>query len=130
MKNCERCGMYLGEVHSLTKYCRACKDIVDHERKIEWAKNGGKVNYGETSCEWCGKPMVKRSRTQKYHKECQPAAYRQVQRDRKARQPKPGGYGKKSKEPKIKSVQEVTREAEKMGMSYGELSLLMAQGKI
>lgn len=42
----------------------------------------------------------------------------------------PGGYNKKKDEPKVKSIKDVNREAEKMGLSYGKLSLLMAQGKI
>lgn len=129
-KYCERCGMYMGEVHSLTRYCKACKFEVDQQRRTEWAKAGGKVERGPATCEWCGKPMIKRSSTQKYHQECRKAAYRKVQNDRKSRHAMPGGYNKKKDEPKVKSIKDVNREAEKMGLSYGKLSLLMAQGKI
>lgn len=132
LKYCERCGVLLGYVRSTKKYCSVCRCDVDRERQKRYKAIKEKQNYGIVRCEWCYKPMVKLSKTQKYHKECKPDAYAAKRKERnRSRQAMPGGYGKgpEKKESKVMSVAEMAKVADSMGLSYGELSLKMSQGK-
>lgn len=135
LKYCERCGIFMGAVVHNKRYCAECKRKAECERKKK-SKEAHKVhvNYGVTSCEFCGKPMVKRSKTQKYHTECQKEAYALRQAEYKAvknvkRRAKLEGYNKQ-KDPKKLSVADVSRMADKAGVSYGQMSLQMMQSKI
>lgn len=125
----------MGAVAHNKKYCAECKRKTESERKKK-SKEAHKthVNYGITNCDFCGKPMVKRSKTQKYHAECQKEAYAIKRAEYKAakkvkRQAKPEGYNKQKDSKKL-SVADVTRMADKAGVSYGKMSLQIMQSKI
>lgn len=73
IKYCERCGAFLGRVNPRKKYCTQCKRDVSCEQKRARRKalsSGRGFAPVKTVCQWCGKPMIKMSAAQKYHKDC------------------------------------------------------------
>ena len=73
IKYCERCGLFLGMVNPRKKYCTQCKRDVSCEQKRARRKalsSGRGFTPVKTVCQWCGKPMIKTSAAQKYHKDC------------------------------------------------------------
>ena len=74
-KYCERCGLYLGVVRPTRRYCSECKRKVDKERHREREKSGVIFKPKNAFCAYCGKPMLKRVASQKYHSGCAKKAY-------------------------------------------------------
>lgn len=73
IKYCERCGILLGAVNPTKKYCSDCKREVSLEQKRarrKVSKESHSFAPVKTTCQWCGKPMIKMSAVQKYHKDC------------------------------------------------------------
>lgn len=135
IKYCERCGLLLGEVHSARKFCFECREVIDREHRKVYKKAGriDRSNPPIVLCEHCGKPMQKMHGAQKYHPECKKAAYAKTHQSKPVHGnkgvPRIGVYGKKKADPAVPSVTEVSRMADKMGLSYGQLSLKMRQAK-
>lgn len=131
VKHCERCGKLLGVVHSSTKYCIECRLEADRERREKYRKTGkvDKTAYGIETCQYCGKPMRKTSAVQKYHKECRKEAYK-LRAESTCGYKHPTKTRKQKPKPDRLSVAYVASLADSMGMPYGQVSLLMAQGKI
>lgn len=133
IKYCEHCGVMLGMVNPIKKYCSDCKRKVSTERKRAWRK-ALKTEAGFTpvrsTCQWCGEPMVKTSAVQKYHRECAKEANAistaENQRLRKERD----RNKKASKNKKIPSVGQVQSLADKLGKHYGEVSRMLASGEL
>lgn len=77
--------------------------------------------------------MQKMHGAQKYHPECKKAAYAKLHQSKPVHGNKGvariGVYKKKKADPAVPSVTEVSRMADKMGLSYGQLSLKMSQTK-
>lgn len=84
----------------------------------------------KTVCQWCGKPMIKMSAAQKYHKECaRDASFASIAENQKMR--KERNLNKKAlEEKKIPSVGQVQALADKMGKHYGEVSRMLAAGEL
>lgn len=74
-KYCERCGLYLGMVRPTRKYCSECKRKVDKERDRKHRKAGITFKPRKAFCAYCGKPMLKKVASQKYHNGCAKKAY-------------------------------------------------------
>lgn len=74
-KYCERCGLYLGVVRPTRKYCSECKRKVDKERDRKRKKAGVIFKPRKAFCAYCGRPMLKKVASQKYHKACAKKAY-------------------------------------------------------
>ena len=63
----------MGRVNPRKKYCTQCKRDVSCEQKRARRKalsSGRGFTPVKTVCQWCGKPMIKMSAAQKYHKDC------------------------------------------------------------
>lgn len=133
IKYCERCGAFLGTVNPRKKYCTQCKRDVSCEQKRARRKalsSGRGFTPVKTVCQWCGKPMIKMSAAQKYHKECaKEASFTSIVEHRKMR--KDRNLNKKAlEEKKIPSVGQVQALADKMGKHYGEVSRMLATGEL
>lgn len=143
IKYCERCGASLGMVMKSKKYCLDCYLIVARERDCERHRKKHEMKEAELKkpipCAWCGKPLVRRVPSQKYHPECQKPA--NSERQRQLRQLyKEKGIPQKSQEeiksPRkkkkkgIPSVLEVNNKAKELGISYGKLVQMMERGEI
>lgn len=140
IKYCERCGALLGMVAANRKYCLSCYSIANLERCRERNRKRAEAKRKETakpvSCAWCGKPLVRRNVCQKYHAECQKAAYADSQkklRERYRESGKSGQYKKpKQKKPKNKgyTIEEIEAKANGLGTTYGKVVLGLQLGTI
>lgn len=74
-KYCERCGLYLGVVRPTRRYCSECKRKVDKERHKEHKRAGVIFKPKKAFCAYCGRPMLKKVASQKYHSGCAKKAY-------------------------------------------------------
>ena len=74
-KYCERCGLYLGVVRPTRRYCSECKRKVDKERHREHERAGVIFKPKKAFCAYCGRPMLKKVASQKYHSGCAKKAY-------------------------------------------------------
>lgn len=129
-KYCERCGLYLGIVRPTRRYCSECKRKVDQERRREHEKSGVIFKPKNAFCAYCGKPMLKRVASQKYHGGCAKKAY-----NAKANLNAKSAYRAKQQEKKksekaFPSIGEVQALADKMGKHYGEVSRMLATGEL
>lgn len=140
IKYCERCGAFLGMVAANRKYCLSCYSIANLERDRERKRKQTETKRKETAkpvpCAWCGKPLVRRNVCQKYHAECQKAAYADLQKKlrKKYRESgKSGQYKKpKRKKPKNKgyTIEEIEAKAKELGTTYGKVVLGLQLGTI
>ena len=133
IKYCEHCGILLGAVNPRKKYCSDCKREVSIERKRARRKalsESHRFVPVKTTCQWCGKPMIKTSAAQKYHKECaRDASFASIAEHQKIR--KEQNLNKKAlEEKKIPSVGQVQALADKMCKHYGEVSRMLATGEL
>jgi hypothetical protein len=133
IKYCERCGAFLGTVNPRKKYCTQCKRDVSREQKRARRKalsSGRGFTPVKTVCQWCGKPMIKMSVAQKYHKDCaKDAAFASIAEHQRLR--KERDRNKKAlEEKKIPSVGQVQALADKWGKHYGEVSQMLATGEL
>lgn len=129
-KYCERCGLYLGVVRPTRKYCSECKRKVDKERDRKRKKAGVIFKPRKAFCAYCGRPMLKKVASQKYHKACA----------KKANIAKTAMYVKenyrikkqqaKKAEKTFPSIGEVQAFADKLGKHYGEVSQMLATGEL
>lgn len=142
IKYCERCGAFLGLAPANRKYCADCYRIVslerDRERKRKQTEAKRKETAKPVSCAWCGKPLVRRNVCQKYHAECQKAAYAALQKKlrKKYRESGKSGQHKKPKRKKAKSknngytIEEIEAKAKELGTTYGKVVLGLQLGTI
>lgn len=103
------------------KYCSECKRKVDKERDRKHKKAGITFKPRKAFCAYCGKPMLKKVASQKYHNGCAKkakSAYRAKQQE------------KKKSEKTFPSIGEVQALADKMGKHYGEVSRMLAAGEL
>lgn len=144
IKYCERCGILLGLVNPCRKYCKECRETVRRERQV-LAKKGVKKKPETVPCAWCGKPMLRKSWSQKYHAECATEAQKALNRKLKAKkreEMKASGVFKadwdvkepepeppKKHEPPKYTVRQMNDKAKQLGLSYGHYSTLLSQGK-
>lgn len=133
IKYCERCGAFLGTVNLRKKYCTQCKRDVSREQKRARRKalsSGRGSTPVKTVCQWFGKPMIKMSAAQKYHKDCaKDAAFASIAEHQRLR--KERDRNKKAlEEKKIPSVGQVQALADKLGKHYGEVSQMLATGDL
>lgn len=133
IKYCERCGLFLGMVNPRKKYCTQCKRDVSYEQKRARRKalsSGRGLTPVKTVCQWCGKPMIKMSAAQKYHRDCaKDAAFASIAEHQRLR--KERDRNKKTlEEKKIPSVAQVQALADKLGKHYGEVSQMLATGEL
>lgn len=112
-KYCERCGLYLGVVRPTRKYCSECKRKVDKERDRKHKQAGITFKPRKAFCAYCGKPMLKKVASQKYHNGCAKKAY-----NAKANLNAKSAY-------KVKQ-----QEKKKLGKHYGEVSQMLATGEL
>lgn len=129
-KYCERCGLYLGVVRPKRKYCSECKRKVDKERDRKHRKAGITFKPRKAFCAYCGKPMLKKVASQKYHNGCAQKAY-----NAKANLNAKAAYKIKQQENKklektFPSIGEVQALADKLGKHYGEVSQMLATGEL
>lgn len=133
IKYCERCGAFLGRVNPPKKYCTQCKRDVSCEQKRARRKalsSGRGFTPVKTVCQWCGKPMIKMSAAQKYHKDCaKDAAFASIAEHQSIRRERALNE-KALEEKKIPSVGQVQALADKMGKHYGEVSQMLATGEL
>ncbi len=129
-KYCERCGLYLGVVRPTRRYCSECKRKVDKERHKEHERAGVIFKPKKVFCAYCGKPMLKKVASQKYHNGCAKKAY-----NAKANLNAKAAYKIKQQEKKklektFPSIGEVQALADKLGKHYGEVSQMLATGEL
>ena len=133
IKYCEHCGILLGAVNPRKKYCSDCKREVSIERKRARRKalsESHRFVPVKTTCQWCGKPMIKTSAAQKYHKECARDAYFASTAEHQTIRKERNLNKKALEEKKIPSVGQVQALADKMGKHYGEVSRMLATGEL
>lgn len=142
IKYCERCGAFLGMVAANRKYCLSCYSIANLERDRERKRKQTETKRKETAkpvpCAWCGKPLVRRNVCQKYHAECQKAAYADLQKKlrEKYRESGKSAQCKKPKRKKAKSknkgytIEEIEAKANELGTTYGKVVLGLQLGTI
>lgn len=142
IKYCERCGAFLGLAPANRKYCTDCYRIVSLERDRERKRKEIEARRNETAkpvpCAWCGKPLVRRNICQKYHAECQKAAYAALQKKlrKKYRESGKSAQCKKPKRKKAKSknkdytIGEIEVKAKELGTTYGKVVLGLQLGTI
>lgn len=132
IKYCERCGAFLGRVNPRKKYCTQCKRDVSCEQKRARRKalsSERGFTPVKTVCQWCGKPMIKMSAAQKYHKECaKDAAFASIAEHQSIRRER--ALNEKALEKKIPSIGQVQALADKLGKHYGEVSRMLAAGEL
>lgn len=133
IKYCERCGILLGAVNPAKKYCSDCKRKVSLERKRARRKalsESHRFVPVRTTCQWCGKPMIKMSAAQKYHKDCaKDAAFASIAEHQSIRRERALNE-KALEEKKIPSIGQVQALADKLGKHYGEVSRMLATGEL
>lgn len=144
IKYCERCGIFLGRVAKNRKYCLSCYNQVSLEQgRARWKKKQ-KLKQEELAkpvpCAWCGKPLVRRNICQKYHPECQRAAYLAVQKELRQKYKETGKAEEYSKKPKKKkpeplknreyTIEEIETKAKELGTTYGKVVLGLQTGTI
>ena len=142
IKYCEHCGALLGMVAANRKYCLSCYSIANLERCRERNRKRAEAKRKETAkpvpCAWCGKPLVRRNVCQKYHAECQKAAYADLQKKLRKKYQESGKSGqyKKPKRKKAKSknkdytIEEIEAKAKELGTTYGKVALWLQLGTI
>ena len=129
-KYCERCGLYLGVVRPTRRYCSECKRKVDKDRHKEHKRAGVIFKPKKAFCAYCGRPMLKKVASQKYHKACAKKAniaktamyVKENYRIKKQQAKKP--------EKTFPSIGEVQALADKLGKHYGEVSQMLATGEL
>lgn len=129
-KYCERCGLYLGIVRPTRRYCTECKSEASKERSKERKKAETSFKLKSTFCAWCGKPMLKKSAAQKYHKECAVEANKAKSGVAAKAAYRAKNQEKKKQEKTFPSIGEVQAFADKLGKHYGEVSRMLATGEL
>lgn len=132
IKYCERCGILLGAVNPTKKYCSYCKREISLERKRarrKALKESHRFVPVKTTCQWCGKPMIKIPAAQKYHKDCaKDVAFASIAEHQSIRRER--ALNEKALEEKIPSIGQVQALADKLGKHYGEVSRMLATGEL
>lgn len=132
-KYCERCGIFLGEVYPQKRYCSECKKEVSRERKrlrYKALHDGQGYPSSRSICQWCGKPMVKMSAAQKYHKDCAKEANSVSTTQRQRLRKELERNRKTLVEKRIPSVGQVQALSDKLGKHYGEVSQMLSTGEL
>lgn len=142
IKYCERCGAFLGMVAVNRKYCLNCYSIANLERCRERSRKRNEARRKEAAkpvpCAWCGKPLVRRNTCQKYHAECQKAAYAALQKKLRKKYRESGKSSqykkpeRKKEKPKKKNytIEEIEAKAKELGITYGKVVLGLQLGTI
>lgn len=129
-KYCERCGLYLGVVRPTRRYCSECKRKVDKERHKEHKRAGVIFKPKKAFCAYCGRPMLKKVASQKYHSGCAKKAYNAKANLNAKAAYKVKQQEKKKREKTFPSIGEVQALADKLGKHYGEVSQMLATGEL